>query len=83
LYKLLELTECTYLHNSELNYLVRTSFCMRNWRLVNHKMVHYHTSSQAPLLRYVCNGRNRLNTYKPFKKKMISAISNVSTKNGG
>jgi glutamate-1-semialdehyde 2,1-aminomutase len=38
---------------------------MRNWRPTNHKMAHYHTSSQAPLLRYVCRGVEFSNTYKP------------------
>jgi len=43
---------------------------MRNWRLVSHKMAQYHTSSQAPLLRYVCKRWDRWNTYKLFKKKI-------------
>jgi len=42
---------------------------MRNWRPVNHKLVHYHTSSQAPLLRYVCENFDAGSTYKLYKNQ--------------
>jgi len=56
---------------------------MRNWRLVSHKMAQYHTSSQAPLLRYVCKGQMNgihINYSKKKKKKLILAISNILIK---
>jgi len=40
---------------------------MRNWRPVNHKMAHCHTSLQAPHLCYVCENFATKCTYKLCK----------------